>query len=122
MTHKIDVPLKQSETDDNIEILNIKVSNDEKYLAVLSGKNLIKSIEELHSLHIYEISPDGKDWTLKTGTDLPESFRYFSVTFIFSNSSPETTILFADVKGIMKYNYITQTLITQFKFQNEIGR
>jgi len=48
MINKIDLPLSKSNTDDAIEILNIEISPDEELLAVLSGKNLIKGIEELH--------------------------------------------------------------------------
>ena len=41
------MPLAISDTDDEIEILTIKVSNDEKYICILAGKNCIKAIEEI---------------------------------------------------------------------------
>jgi hypothetical protein len=36
------LPLMDSDTDDPIEILSMKVSRDEKYFAVIAGKNMIK--------------------------------------------------------------------------------
>ena len=58
------VPLAESTTDDEMEILSIKISPNEKFLAVLGGKNLIKEIEEVHSLHIFKINDDGTDYDL----------------------------------------------------------
>jgi len=94
MNLKIDVPLQESATDDPIEILNIKISNNEKYLAVLAGKNLIKSIEELHSLHIYEIKSNST-FNLISSIELPEEFRYFAVNFDFCKKNPQSTVIFA---------------------------
>lgn len=47
------IELKPSDTDDKVEIITIQLSKDEKFLAVLSGKNVIKEIEELHQLHVF---------------------------------------------------------------------
>ena len=58
MVDKIHVPLMASMTDDPIEIINIQISQKARYLAVLSGKNLVKQIEEMHSLHIFKIIYD----------------------------------------------------------------
>ena len=69
------VPLKESDTIDEIEILNIKISPNEKYLAVLGGKQLIKDIEEVHSLHIFEMNEEGNDYKLLYERHLPEEFR-----------------------------------------------
>ena len=55
---KINVPLMASQTDDPIEIINIQISQKARYLAVLSGKNMVKQIEEMHSLHVFKIIYD----------------------------------------------------------------
>lgn len=51
--NQIYVPLEVSTTEDPIEIIKLRISTNEKYLAVLSGKNLVKELEEIHSLHVY---------------------------------------------------------------------
>ena len=61
---KVIVPLNVSDTEEDIEILTIKVSPNEELLAILAGKNLIKEIEELHQLFIYKLSPEENDYTL----------------------------------------------------------
>jgi hypothetical protein len=68
-----------------MEILSIKLSPNEQYLAVLGGKNLIKEIEEVHSLHIFKINNEGTDYDMLYQRNLPEIFRSFSVTFEFQN-------------------------------------
>jgi|DEB0MinimDraft_12_1074336.scaffolds.fasta_scaffold10104_4 hypothetical protein len=104
MKSRIDVPMKISDTDDPIEILSIKISKNEKFLAVLAGKNLIKSIEELHSLHIYEIKENGS-YTILQNVDLPVAFRYFSVAFEFDKNEPHQAVLFADNNEIKRFDY-----------------
>jgi hypothetical protein len=93
-----------------MEILNIKVSPNEKYLAVLAGKNLIKGIEELWELHIYNLT-SGNGFKHIKSIDLPEEFRSFSVSFEYMEKDQETTLIFTDVNGIMKYNYLKEQLI-----------
>jgi hypothetical protein len=53
---KFNVPLKLSDTMDKMEIISIKVSRCQCYLAVITGRNLIKGIEELHQVFIYLVS------------------------------------------------------------------
>lgn len=108
--NKLEIPLKESETDDKMEILNIKVSPNEKYLAVLGGKNLIKGIEELWELHIYLLT-SGSAFKHVKSIDLPEEFRSFSVSFEYMEKDQDSTLIFTDVNGIMKYNFMKEQLI-----------
>lgn len=39
---------------------------------------------------------------------LPESFRYFSKTFCFDNANNMKFIIFGDVEGLWKYDYMKQ--------------
>lgn len=74
----------KSDTDEEMEIINIKTSPDEKLLAILCGKNLIKAIEEMHMLFVYELSENEDDFKMLYRIELPEEFRYFSKAFCFN--------------------------------------
>ena len=122
MGDRLVIPMSSSSTDDPIEILNFKVSHNEKYIAVLCGKNLIKEIEELHELFIYEVNDIGDKYTLIKEIKLPEEFRYFSVAFEFdkSDKESESTLVMIDTDKIMKYNYMLEKLEVLFKFKNSL--
>lgn len=119
--NKLHVPLQESLSDDKIEILNIKVSPNENFLAVLAGKNLIKGIEELWELHIYKLTDDGGFQHI-TSIMLPEEFRSFSVSFEYKQTNQDTTLIFTDVNGIMHYNFMKEELKVMYAFNNPIGR
>jgi len=87
MIKKVIVPLNVSDTEDEIEIITIKVSPNEELLAILAGKNLIKEIEELHQLFIYRLSPEENDYTLRFKIDLKVEHRFFSKSFEFVNDN-----------------------------------
>ena len=101
--------------------MNIKVSPNENFLAVLAGKNLIKGIEELWELHIYNLTDDGGFQHI-TSIMLPEEFRSFSVSFEYMYTNQETTLIFTDVNGIMHYNFMKEELKVMYAFNNPIGR
>ena len=48
MIRRIIVPLKESVTDDKMQIISLEVSPREEYVAALTGKLLIKGQKELH--------------------------------------------------------------------------
>ena len=54
LKYKLIVPLLISESQDKIEIQWITLSKNEQLLGVISGKNCIKEIEEIFSLHVYK--------------------------------------------------------------------
>jgi hypothetical protein len=60
-----------------VEILNIVVSRDEKFLAVISGVNQIKEMEKLSQILIYGISDSRKNnniFKLLINYDIPEEY------------------------------------------------
>ena len=116
------VPLQESTTVDAMEILNIKISPNEKYLAVLGGKQLIKEIEEVHSLHIFELTQEGNDFTLLFERNLPEEFRSFAVQFQFKTDEQNDSVIFTNLGKIMKYNFRNDKLETLFDFENDLQR
>jgi hypothetical protein len=105
-----------------MEILNIKISPNEKYLAVLCGKNLIKEIEEVHSLHIFKMNDSGNDYTLLEARELDERFREFSVTFEFKKDKQDECVIFTNLNQIMTYNFVTNVLENLFDFQNDLSK
>ena len=119
LINRINVPLQQSDTDDEIEIISIAKSQDDKHLGILSGKNLIKGIESIYSLHIYIIHED-KSHTLKASCHLPESFRSVSKSFVFDKVNPDNSVIFVDNIGIKRYNYMVQSMNEMYKFKNPI--
>jgi hypothetical protein len=104
-----------------MEIIRILVSPNQQRLAVLSGRNLAKNIEEIHQLFIYLINPQTNQWDLLYNNDLPEQFRYFSKSFHFANEFEEEEIIFLDVEKIMHYNFKTRNIHLLFKFKNPLG-
>jgi len=119
---KVHVDLAQSDTIDEMEILNIKISPNEKYLAVLCGKNLIKEIEEVHSLHIFKMNDSGNDYSLLKVRELDERFREFSVTFEFKKDKQDESVIFTNLNQIMTYNFVTNELENMFDFENDLSK
>jgi len=120
---EIPLPLTISTTSDDIEILSIQMSSDEKYIAVLAGKNLIKEIEEIHELLVYDISSENMEFKLVQKIELPSEFKFISRNFYFYNNCDKMQeLLFVDKAKIMKYNYMTQTCVTLYQFKNQLGR
>lgn len=109
-----------SNTQDQIEILSLVVSQSEQYLGLFAGKNCIKEEEEIYQAFIYKIehgdvnnrkhSPSGSNrFTLVAQIDLPPKYRKFSKTFSFFEEQIDQFILMIDQKGIYKYNYRDET-------------
>lgn len=82
--NRVQVPIAKSDTDDCMEIITSKTSQDESLLAVLVGKNLIKAVEEMHQLFIYKLSDKEDDFALLHRIDLPEKHRFLSKAFAFN--------------------------------------
>ena len=122
MIDKIQVPLITSQTDDPIEIINILVSPKGRFLAVLSGKNLVKQIEEMHSLHIFKIGLNAEtrrtSFQLIKEQQLPERLRLISKNFAFDLKNEGSELLLIDNKMIMRYNYLTGQEHVLYRFDN----
>lgn len=59
------VPAEESQDEDPIEILNIKISQNSKFVGVLQGKNQAKGIEELHNITIYQFEDEEREYHLQ---------------------------------------------------------
>lgn len=74
------LPLVESKTDDKMEILSMKVSECQNYVAFIAGKNLIKEQEELYQILIYQINSRTQfDFIFEL--KLNEEYRNYSKTF-----------------------------------------
>lgn len=136
----MEVPLAESYTDDKIEILSIVVSKDEKFMALFTGKNLIKEEEEIHQLFVYEISPhqpskksfranmihedarntDGNFKLIKK-VDFPPKYRSYSKMFCFLNGNQEKYIVMLDQKHMVKFNYLDEQETQIFEYKKPLN-
>ena len=106
MLDAVTVNLAESDTDDPIEILNIQADEIGEYMAILGGKQLIKDIEELHSLHIYLIDLEG-NFELKQEFSIPENYRFMTTMFEFKKNHSDCTLIFCDKGSFLEVNYLT---------------
>jgi len=117
--NKIIIPMDISNTRDMIEILTIVVSKDESMLAVLTGKNLIKEIEELHQIFIYKIEPD-LSFELLFKKNLPEDYRFFSKTFDFCEKHHENSLYLVSHSRLVNYNFKEDKFEDVYVFKNTL--
>lgn len=79
------------------------ISPKAKFLAVLSGKNLVKSIEEMHFLHVFKIQYDAyssgcaaASFQLVVEQELTQDHRLISKTFEFNKLDESRELIFID--------------------------
>lgn len=97
------------------------LSQNEKYLGLLAGKNCIKEEEEIFQLFVYSIhqgdgqapgkmtsSTPNSHFQFVAQVDLPSKYRKYSKTFCFWEEQVEKYILMIEQARIVKYNYIDE--------------
>lgn len=102
----------------------MKVSRCQNYVAILTGKNLVKEIEELHQLIVYKIN-NQKDFELISKHSenhlLPEEFAEYSKGIEFSNEEEHCKILMSNNERIIKFDYTKPNSIEEvYKFNNRL--
>ena len=85
---KYKLTVSKSNSTEELEILNFKVSPNEKYLCFIVGKQLIKSIEELHELFIFEVGDDDLNFIKICKNHLSKDLRMYSREFVFEKTDP----------------------------------
>lgn len=83
----------------------------------MAGKNLIKEIEEIHQLLIYEIKAEC-NFSLLKKVDLPEDYRSFSKITEFAHDKQDKAVLLIDRSRIVRYHFMEETAETIYKFEN----
>lgn len=118
---QLNLPMSISDTEEPIEILNFRISFREKFIAVLAGKNLIKQIEEMYELFVYEVREDGDMFTLYRHIKLRKEFQYYSMSFEFDkNDEEEHNLIMVNKNQMVRYNYMTDQVTVLFEFKNTL--
>lgn len=130
----IKVPLLKSESREPNEIISMTASQDENYLAVISGKNLVKSQQFCNQLFIFRRTRDlnsvnGKDsFTLVKRIvlrDRPDDFKCICMEFHFKitkSGKEPTTIIFARTDAIIELDWDTEEVREISKFEVPLKR
>jgi len=103
MINKIEVPLPISDTKEPNEIINIKVSYNEEFLGVLSGKLLPKGIEKIEFLHIYKITSCLQIDLIKE-IKIPKEYSNVSKSFDFLKNK-KNQILFLSKSNVIIHDF-----------------
>lgn len=98
------------------------MSQNEQLLGVIGGKNCIKEIEEIYSLHVYKINEKGDHFELVVERHFSQHYRDFSLSICFDKEHQYENIIFINKSCIMKYNYMTDKLTKFYDFKNELSR
>ena len=128
----LQIPLLQSETRERNEIISMQLSEDENYIAVISGKNLIMNEQKPNQLFIFQRirnqNTDDHDIfkLLKRIIikDIPE-FNKISMQFCFKNTKngrEVTTLIFAKQERLMEINFLTEKITDVVRFDVPLSR
>ena len=109
-TYRFTCPLSLSENPlEPIEIIGMKISRTQNYLAILTGKNLQKEVEEIHQIIVYKVLNETTFEIVSTFDGdqhrLPDEFRNYSKTLEFCNDEEHCKILMTNEKQIVKFDY-----------------
>lgn len=113
------MPLDVSTTREVIEIINITLSHNQKFLGVLSGKLMPKEIEEMHQLHVYEVK-NPQDLRLIRLINLSEGYRHVSKCFEFHLGNQEKEIIFITKESVIIFDYIQDFGRKVLIFKNQL--
>lgn len=108
LVHRFRVPVQKSQTRDKMEIVTIKISQNQNYLAVVVGKFLVKGVKQLWQLMVYSIhSEDEFKLISKHHPEhmLPDQFRYYSKSIEFCEDSQHQHLLLTNRSNIVKFDY-----------------
>lgn len=98
-----------------MEIISIKLSQNEQYLAVLSGKNVIKQVEELHQLTLYKVN-SMKNFELLKIIPLDETLSDISQSFYFFEKEQDKCLILTNMEGMIKFNFMTNQKSSLYKY------
>lgn len=107
-----------------MEILSIKLSRDQQYIAAMAGYILIKEIEEIHQILVYKINSIN-EMELVADVYLDDKYKYCSKTFDFCYrkdvvGAEGKSLLLLDKSQIfcLKYMETENNITTIYKFEN----
>ena len=131
------IKLFPTETREPNEIISIQKCQNEEYLAVISGKNLIAGEQKANQLFIFtkhnkpdESDPDGAGTVVKFEQlnrivlrDIP-IFNKVSMDFHFrlKEGTTRDEVMFAKIDQIFSLNFLDGTVTTLHRFQTQLTR
>jgi hypothetical protein len=123
---EIPITLLKTETREPNQVIAIQKCQNEQYLAIISGKNLIMNEQKINQLFIFKReankNPSKKDefkfFNKTILKDIP-IFKQVSMQFQFVNSSSKDrdSILFAKIDQLFTLNFNTGEVSMLYKFK-----
>tara|TARA_B110000285_G_C15117245_1_gene614851 strand:+ start:1192 stop:1995 length:804 start_codon:yes stop_codon:yes gene_type:complete len=124
--NEVPIIVVPSTTREQNEIICMQKSDDEKYLAVIAGKNLVMNEQKHNQLFIF-IKGDKKSTEFKQHTKLSVSSMSFfdnvCTVFYFKNdpmAKKINTIIFSKKDSIFEMNFDTKKTNTLYKFKTPL--
>ena len=124
---KISISLLVSETREPNEVIGMQKSTDEKWLAIISGKNLVMDEQKQNQLFIYKKKKSKNlfeydEFVLHKRIvvkDIP-IFKQVSMQFHFVNGENCDSIIFCKPDQIFQLNFESQKVKTIMKFEEPL--
>ena len=104
ITNEFKIKIHESTTREQNQILSMKMCEDEEYLAIISGKLLIKNEQQPNQLDIF--IRDGKDFLHKSTLDLYSIKEFIFVAMDFYFMTTNTKDIVADPTSVKKTHLI----------------
>jgi hypothetical protein len=128
---ELPVKLLKTETREPNEVIALSACQNEEYLGIISGKNLIMNEQKTNQLLIYRrrrcnnptLRDDFEYQTRVVIKDIP-IFKQVSMNFHFKNQKglDRDTVVFAKIDCVFSMNFITQQIIQIYKYKNPLYR
>jgi hypothetical protein len=121
---ELPIKLLPTESREINEIISIAASEDDKQVAVISGKYLVGGMQKTNQLFIFQ-RQEGKKITYKQTSRVVlkdiEVFTKVSTDYYFYEKEADC-IIFCKNDQIFTLNYMTNEIKTVYWFQNQLGR
>ena len=127
----VPVKLLKTETREPNQVIALATCQNEEYLGIISGKNLIMNEQKTNQLFIYRrrrfnnpaLRDDFEYQTRVVIKDIP-IFKQVSMNFHFKNQKglDRDTVVFAKIDCIFSMNFITQQIIMIYSFNVKLNR
>jgi hypothetical protein len=115
---QIDLDLPESNTREDIEIINMKASNDGQYVAVSVGKNMINGEEIITQVIIVKRNPQTDKFRVHKRIDMKKLKLTKICKRIYFDFDDSEAMIFADASEIIQFNFVKNKRVQLFDFKN----
>jgi hypothetical protein len=115
--YEIDLQLKESDTREDIEIINMKASNDGQFVGVSVGKNRINGEEIITEVIILKRNPNNEFREFKR-IDMVKLKLSKICKRIYFDFDDSEAMIFADASEIIQFNFVKKRRHQLFDFKN----